>query len=507
MRFYFRLLITLTGFFGALVTNAQNSSSRVNLQQPDKPRLEWLTYEAVNKLREQKKLPDLVWDDVLYRAAIDHAQYLLGEKKISHYQTIKGKKTPAERVKIHGGLVYTAIGENIVEITLGCISSSKGVPLSTVTYEAAASTMAWLWKNSPGHYKNIISKNYNCTALAVAYDNKLQRLIAVQVFGYSSTPATPEKLPDYSSHLLKQPTPKLPYGLKKYTAKKQKATDGFLQMGIDRGYITGKYKDAKKIFRGRRSGIVQEFIPLSQFDSASTEFSMVPNRRNALFELNGKLSTPIYRRQLLKYSRKHTPPSYYINTKFIRCFRKPPTYFLYPLQPNESEIAFNLFLVKNNHLQVYKSYIVIPGRLLETPYPTVTYLKPFKEQAVPDKYRTYNTYDTLHVKIYYASGQAIPDSAKQIQIAKNFKSIKGKITSVQIAAFASVEGEKISNDLLAKARMDNFMLLVKPYLDTITINPKLIKQEQWKLFYKQLDGTQLQFLKKMKPDEIRAYVN
>lgn len=178
MRFYLTLLILLSCIFTPRYTNAQLSNI-VDLQQPAKAILEWLTFKAVNSLREQKKLPDLVWDDVLYRAAIDHAQYLITEKKISHYQTIKGKKTPAERVKIHGGSVYTIAGENIIEITLGGQTLSKGAILSTVTYESAASAMAALWKSSPGHYKNIISKSYNCTALAVAYDSSQQRLIAV----------------------------------------------------------------------------------------------------------------------------------------------------------------------------------------------------------------------------------------------------------------------------------------------------------------------------------------
>jgi len=507
MRFY--LLVFILFFYGASTQfiQAQNTSNEVNLSKPDKAKLEWLTFESVNTLREKKKLPNLVWDAVLYRAAIDHAEYLIHEEKISHNQTLKGKKTPTERVKIHGGITYTTVGENIVEITLGVQIISKGVLRSTVTYESAASAMAALWKSSPGHYSNIISKNYNCTALAVSYDSLLQRLIAVQVFGYSTSPATPSKLPDYSNHLLNLPDPKLSYGLKSPKLKSKKSIDGFLKMTIDRGYITCTYKEAKKIFKGGRSGITQEFIPLSQFDSISTDFSMVPNRRNGLFELNGSLSKPIYRRQLLKYSRKAAPPEYYIDTKFIRCFKKPPQYFIYPMHPNGPEVAFNIFLIKNKHLEVYRTYCAIPTKLLETPFPNLAFIKPFKAQVIPDKYRIYNTYDTLKLKLYYSSSQVILDSAKQDEISKGFNKIKGKITSVAIAAFASVDGEKASNDAFAKARMDNFIALVKPYLDTIAIQPKLIKQEQWKLFYKQLVGTRLQFLKKMKPDEIRNYVN
>ncbi len=496
------LLLASTDFL-----QAQSESNDVNLAAPDKKRLEVSTYNAVNKLRLDKKLPILLWDEVLYRAAIDHAQYLIRESKISHFQTTKGKKTPAERVKIHGGSVYTITGENIVAVTLGTQIDNKGINQSTVTYEAAAATMAALWKNSPGHYKNIISKSYNYTALAVSYDNRSQRLIAVQVFGYSSTPIKPEKLPDYSEHLLNLPVAELPYHLKKHNPKNQKAIDAFKEITMDRGYITGRYKTAKKVFKGRRSGIVQEFIPLRQFDSSSTEFSMVPNRRNGLFELNGTLALPVYRRQLLKYSRKLETPTYYINIKSFHFIKKPPFYFVYPLLPNSTETEFNLFLIKNKCLESFQSYSCVPSKLLETPFPELDLIIPFKYQPIPDKYRITYTYDTLKFKLYYTSGQVMPDSTKQQEITNTFNTIKGKITSVRIAAFASIEGSKESNDLLTKARMENFMNIVKPYLDTITIQLRLITQEQWKLFYKQLDGTRLEFLKKMQPDEIRKYVN
>ena len=509
MRFYVQLaLLSISLFITSMYTsNAQTLSNVVDLIQPDKSKLEWLTFVEVNKLRAKRRLSNLVWDDVLYRAAIDHAQYLILEDDLSHYQTTKGKKTPTERVKIHGGLVYTVFGENIVEITLGGEVTSKGITLSTVTYEAAANVMAALWKSSPGHYKNIISKNYNCTALAIAYNKNLQRLIAVQVFGFTNTPSTPEKLPDFSNYLLSLPTKKLPYKLKPSNQKNQKSAEAFSQLSFDRGYITGTYKSAKKIFKGRRSGISQEFIPLSQFDSASTEFSMVPNRRNALFELNGKLSKPIYRKQLLKYSRKRTVPTYYIKTKYIRLFKKPPLYFVYPLYTNEPETEFNIFLVKNKCLETYRTYSNIPSKLLETPFPSIEFKKPFKAQIEPDRYKIHVTYDTLRLKLFYTSGQIVLDSAQKATTTTAFNSIKGKITAVEIAAFASIEGNKESNEKLAKARMENFMTLVNPYLDTISIEPKFINQEQWRLFYKQIEKTRFQFLRKTKPDDIRTYVN
>src|SRR5688572_23804532 len=146
-------------------------SDEVSLQVPDLKKLEWLTHESVNTLRTDKTLSALAWDDVLYRAAKDQADFLIREKKISHTQKTKGKRTPAERVKIHGGTVFKIVGENIVAVSLGAQLSVKGRKLSTVTYHAAAHAMAQLWKSSAGHYKNILSKKYNCTALAITYDS------------------------------------------------------------------------------------------------------------------------------------------------------------------------------------------------------------------------------------------------------------------------------------------------------------------------------------------------
>jgi uncharacterized protein YkwD len=505
-RYFFVILLFSAG--PMQTTIAQNSSHEINLLSPNLTEIERLTYESVNKLRKEKKLPGLIWDDVLYKAARDHANYLITEKKISHFQTISRKKTPAQRVKLHGGLLFTITGENLVDIPLGVQFPLRGRKRSTVTYEGSAVTMAGLWRASPGHYENIISKKYNCTALATAYDSTKQRLIAVQVFGYTTTPGSETNMPDQSDYLINLPIPTLPYGLKKYryNQKNEKAVNGFLKMKMDRGFITSTYRQAKKVFKGRRSGIAQELIPLNQFDSTSAEFSLVPNRRNGLYELNGKLSKPVYRRELLQYSRRNTKRSYFIYTKLLR-IKKRPTRFLYPMQPKRTETEFNLFLVKNKRLEVFKTYLNIPSKLFDVPFPDLKFITSFKSSEVNPKFRLHHTYDTLALEIFYSPQQVIIDSAKQYGVKQAFDSIRGKIIVVEAAAFASIEGDKSSNDQLARNRMDHFMTLVKPYLDTITVRPRLVTREQRDLFYKQIEGTRLQHLKKMNFDDVRRYVN
>lgn len=492
---------------------AQDLNDEVNLHSPYLQKLELLTYGSVNKLRTEIKLPGLIWDDVLYRAAKDHADYLIHEKRISHFQTVPGKETPYERVKIHGGLTYTATGENIIKVTLGVEIAEKGIRKSTVTYNSSADAMAQLWRNSPGHYKNIISTKFNCTAIATSYDSTSQQLIAVQVFAYSDTPNDLSNQPDFSSYLLKAPKPKLPFGLKGYLYKKEEQKDirGFMNLKMDQGHLSGSFKKAKKIFKGRRSGIVQEYIPLSQYDSASRDFSMAPNRRNAQFELNGTLQKPVYRRTMLRYSRKFTNRKYY-NFRFFKKvvelpIKKPTTQFVYPLIPNGYGWEFNLFLIKKKRLNIHRTYTSVPGALFDRPFPKLKFINSFTPFPDIQKFRHYQQYDTLNFEFYYPSGEVIVPFEVGQEVKEALSHLPGKIIAVYAEAYASIEGEKSENEKLAQKRLSHFMQLVKPYSDTLEVQPKVLAREQWKLFSSQIEATHLQHLKDMKMEEVRRYVN
>lgn len=492
---------------------AQNQANEINLIQPDLTKIERFTFEKVNELREEIALPDLIWDDVLYRAAKDHAQFLLSAEKLSHFQDIPAKKTPYERVRIHGGLLYTTVGENIVDILLGVESSFRGKKMSTVTYSSSAHIMAASWKQSSGHYKNIISEKFNCSALASSYDSSTQRLITVQVFAYSPSPGSIAEQPDYSEYILNLSPPKLPFALKeyRYAKKEQKAVKGFLDLKVDRGYLTGSFKKAKRIFKGRRSGIAQEFIPLRQYNSFSSAFIMVPNRRNGLYELNGALSKPIYRRRLLKYSRRNSDRDYYsfrIFRKIVTLpIKKPTTTFIYPLYTNDYGVEVNLFFVNKKRLLVHRSYMMVPGELFDYPFPEIHFTNSFKPLPHSAKSRIISRFDTVQFQLHYAAGDVnIPEEA-EAEVEQLISGNSGKIVSIEAEAYASIEGAKSENDQLAKNRLDHFISLIRPMLDSVFVPTKLSSNEQWKLFAKQIEGTHLHPLKSMKKEEVRKFVN
>ena len=66
----------------------------------------------VNILRKRKKRPPLKNDFKLHKAAQDHAQYLSKKNTLTHFQNIKKKKTPADRLSFYK-IDFVSCGENV----------------------------------------------------------------------------------------------------------------------------------------------------------------------------------------------------------------------------------------------------------------------------------------------------------------------------------------------------------------------------------------------------------
>jgi uncharacterized protein YkwD len=479
---------------------------KIELTSPDFNLLEQQTFKAVNDLRSRRKITLLVWDEVLHRAAKDHALYLLGKKVLSHDQETSETATPYKRVKLHGGLVYSRVGENLVSVSLGVDLKSKGKLLNTKSYEGTATTLAALWKGSPLHYKNILERNFNTSALAIAYDAASRQLVAVQVFGEATQFVEPWEQPDHSVELLTTPERKLAFGLRdgdQSEKESKKSVRAFLRLKGVNGNLTGSYKTGKKAFRGRRSGIAVEWIPLTQFDSGALDYNLVRNRRNGLFPLNGNLQRPVYRRELLKYSRRASPRYLFLDLKVLRVYRKHKR-FIYPVGVGSGA---NIFLINKKKLITHTTPMGLPGELLYEPLPSLRFRHNIKTDTREQRFKTETRIDTLTVKVCYESRVIDIDAVTAGKIVRDLERIRGKVVKVEAFAFASIDGEMKENQELAKQRATNFMKLVKPYLDTVAVVPSVVSREQWPLFLKQLEVRHLSHLQKLDKRALRIYVN
>lgn len=141
-------------FFVAASASAQS-------QTPPRNESERELFELLNQERVANHLPELKWDDALFKAARKHALLMLDLNIMEHQ--LPGEQGLEERITAAGAR-FTYIAENIA---LG----------------KDAATMHNGWMHSPGHRANILSARVTSVGIAVVRGSA--GLFAVQDFAES----------------------------------------------------------------------------------------------------------------------------------------------------------------------------------------------------------------------------------------------------------------------------------------------------------------------------------
>ena len=126
-------------------------------------------FELLNHERSAQNLPELQWDDALFKAARQHALLMLKLKAIEHQ--LPGEPTVEERLAA-AGAHFSYIAENVAIGT-----NAQSIHSS--------------WMNSPGHRKNILNPRLTTVGIAAVGGNG--GLFAVQDFSQSSSDLTLEQ--------------------------------------------------------------------------------------------------------------------------------------------------------------------------------------------------------------------------------------------------------------------------------------------------------------------------
>lgn len=178
-------LFLLLGFFASTSLKAQSPESKIDPSNIDYTLLESLVNDMINSHRASKNKTVLIDDAPAYLAAQNHSEYLLQTSKFTHNQRNSRMKSADKRL-LHFGGKFTAVAENITLIYLFTPFyhhfESKSKARVIETYQDAAYHLYLSWIRSPSHYKNLISKEYRYSGLAVRFDKASGKLLATQVF-------------------------------------------------------------------------------------------------------------------------------------------------------------------------------------------------------------------------------------------------------------------------------------------------------------------------------------
>ena len=304
---------------------AQSPTDKIYVDRMNVKYLEHLLKEKIDSIRVAHDLTPLANDSILYVAADYHAEYLRPKKKLSHYEKDdKVMETPQLRAEHFGAKDY-GVGENIVETRIQMPVEDKfGNVKTNKTYDDAALSMAIAWVNSPGHYKNIITPNYEVTGMAISIDTAKSRVIAVQKFAEVYWKYQFEENEEFFSYSEYNPPPlvssfdqvdstlhsdhhvwnlrspkdeKAEYNSRRVWSFAGEDTKLFFR-GKKVGLVTKDLDVMYELLKRNKNGLALEFVTYNPYDCGNPAYYTDTSKRNGQCEFNGIVTKPIYKRKL-----------------------------------------------------------------------------------------------------------------------------------------------------------------------------------------------------------------
>ncbi|MBX7227123.1 MAG: hypothetical protein K1X55_13900 [Chitinophagales bacterium] len=164
------------------IVNGQKPSDTIDVRNIKSDYLESLFMLKLNEHRLSLKKSVLKPDTTLRKAAKIQAFYCYGEKKLTHQQVQPEKRNVEDRVVLLGGL-FGQVGENLLYTFIKRPFTNKSGGKTIFTYAELAEDMYQSWKNSPGHYANMINGEYSFAGMGFQFDSLTKQIYAAQVFG------------------------------------------------------------------------------------------------------------------------------------------------------------------------------------------------------------------------------------------------------------------------------------------------------------------------------------
>jgi uncharacterized protein YkwD len=475
-----KILLLLLLF--CLAARAQKKSPELDLKNLNYQMLETEFIERLNQMREGMSLGKLSADNILKRAAKDQADYQQSIHQLSHSQPTKDKETPQKRVFFYNG-THDHIGENCIKIPLKKPFKAKysKKELEAKTYSDAGEALFLGWKNSPGHYKNMIDPDYEMYGLGFSFDKDSSNLYCAQVFGQKPFVPGIEYRSPGNAYDIRENNPNI---CEAFNTNEGRIVMQNIQVIIQGDSLFLRSEKAwalTRFFTQPGDAIYFDIVQRTQF---------VCERHNLLHGspiYDGKMLKPVLFKDIFKRSRIKDGKN-----MFASICALPPQ-----MKKAGQRLQLNYGIVKSGFMCQYIYPIEVPDNNLEMLdlYPKWIY-KPDLELQ-PDSVE-----GRLSFYIPFERNESALNEKSKKQLTEKLSIYKPFITSVDLQTFSSVEGSSQGNLKLQEQRASNIIALLKDYTkDAVNFNKQA--NENWEEFFELIEHTPWSYMKDLPREKIK----
>jgi uncharacterized protein YkwD len=455
-------LILLIFFLHSTFTYSQLTDSDKNLFRTE-------LFTKINELRKSKGLNPLRLNDTLKLAAQLHSEFMAKHDLLIHIEKENIYKTVNDRVHAFKGYDFELIGENVLR------TSPKNFPLKKSDASKIATEMFNAWKNSPGHYENMIRPEF--------------------IFGDFGFSLNSEKNIIYVTHV---------FGKKGFVIKNQLSTDAF-GLTFSEKECNDIYYKYSNLMYSMGNDLEKEGNDVNLYYHDIKRFKEILNQENDGLAIDliskdqfscGKENKldfhPVYDGILLK-------PTYvqdiFLNNQAESEYRLISTIGEIPKNLSKNDYSSSLIFIKNGKAckYVYPNY-VSRGKYALRPFEPITMdeqnIELVKEGVIESQILYYN-FKTNKTK-----------SIRDPEILSN----QNNIHSIQIKSFSSVEGDSMNNQELYKSRSQYILNHLKSKLNLPEEVVSIEEKENWEQMMFQLNYFEQADLTLLKRDSLRQII-
>jgi hypothetical protein len=457
--------------------------------------LEHLVKTGVDEVRKLHDCDILVNDSVLYVASSHHSNYLVRSRMLTHTEDDSVlTKTPQDRVVYFGATNYR-VGENILFTPYNRIVQGKdGSKFDTHTYRGIADAMVNAWVNSPGHFKNMITKDYQLTGLAVALDTITGRVYACQkfamadyqysfnenkeMFPYSNY--VPPKIATSFDGIKRQLIEDYLYNFKLRHDKQEdcESCDTIVSdpppitLRIERNMFILRVEDSdfvKHLMDKRQDGFAVEIVSFEDYVCGNPAYYTKPSRRNGQLKLNGRILKPVYKKDLYRGYKKRKSRddvkfvSYIFQADSVSFFKRFGRYKLDRYNFQYFEIVLGKVPRDLTGFWAHNLVYIQDGQICHIDYLTA-YCGQVIEEYQPAEFIPASATDNcvlapeerfLHFSIPFEKGKSDFTKDDIDPFIRSISSLSYDLDSVCIHAYSSIEGDSVTNENLQIMRANN----------------------------------------------------